>query len=474
MIFIIYAKQKNINQVKYALNEAFLLRLEIDDPTLHDIYIMKTLPYILEKVPLAKDIDTLPVPENNSATDFKQNVIQLARQASQADRIWVIEQIDEHWLISNAAGDQLPVYLGEDETEKWLFQLLLKAWNKQTVQMGPNGLDSQQEYLPYAFQCCPIVLEGETIALIYMEWYEGRDKPVMIQPGLGGFSAAIKMLFQQAKRIDALESELEDQQNILSQARRQLSACENLASLGLITTSITHEINNSVNFISSAVGPLKRGIEDLREMGKSPAENDIQIAEQYQEIDELLETLAEGAHRSTDIIKGVGAVSKTNGMKYQWSNLHNGILDTLRLLHPLVQDGIEVETKFQELPEIYCQPGKINQVFMNILSNAFHALEGEGKISIKTGLEYVDTVEMAYIRIKDNGIGIPREKTCEIFKPFYTDKKENIGTGLGLAISLDIIKSHQGTIEVESEVGVGSVFTIKIPIGDMTENKRSI
>ena len=141
-------------------------------------------------------------------------------------------------------------------------------------------------------------------------------------------------------------------------------------------------------------------------------------------------------------------------------NVHEGMDNTLTLIHHQIKNRIEVDKKYSELPLLKCYPNKINQVFMNILVNAGQAIEGDGKITIKTFLEN----EKIIIEFSDTGKGISPENISRIFDSGFTTKGSGEGTGLGLSIVKKIIDEHDGTIEVDSEVLKGTTFRLRIPV----------
>ena len=145
----------------------------------------------------------------------------------------------------------------------------------------------------------------------------------------------------------------------------------------------------------------------------------------------------------------------------QWKkvNIHDGLESSLMILNPEIKHRIKVRKDYTAKKEIECNPGQINQVFLNLLSNAAQAIESEGMISIKTREDEDDM----FISIMDDGSGIPADVLNKIFDPFYTTKDVGKGTGLGLSISYSIIKDHGGRIEVDSTPGEGSNFTVVLP-----------
>jgi signal transduction histidine kinase len=142
------------------------------------------------------------------------------------------------------------------------------------------------------------------------------------------------------------------------------------------------------------------------------------------------------------------------------ANIHEGLDSTLILLRNKYKQRIEIEKHYGDIPEIECYPGQLNQVFMNILSNAIDAIDDKGTITIST----LKSNEKVEISIKDTGRGIPENIRTKIFEPFFTTKDVGHGTGLGLSISHGIIEKHNGSIKVESNVGKGSEFIIALPV----------
>ena len=146
--------------------------------------------------------------------------------------------------------------------------------------------------------------------------------------------------------------------------------------------------------------------------------------------------------------------------KKQNVDIHEGIESSLKILHSQLKNRIEIHKEYKAAKTVECNPGQINQVLLNILSNAAQSINNEGNIWIDTGEEN----DYLFVKIKDDGGGIKKEDLERIFDPFFTTKAIGEGTGLGLSISYSIIKNHNGTIETESEVNKGSSFTILLPL----------
>ena len=272
----------------------------------------------------------------------------------------------------------------------------------------------------------------------------------------------------------------------LRQAQSQLVQVEKMASLGQLTAGIAHEINNPINFVKSNISPLKRDINDIFEIVQTyqgihevaleqikdkleqakELEEELELDFLKEEIGHLLAGITDGANRTTEIVDGLKNFSRLGESEFKSANIHEGIESTLMVLNNEIVDGeVKIEREYGDFGEINCLPGKLNQVFMNILENAIHAtkqnkeLDRERKLKIKT--EIVDgKVE---IRISDNGKGMPEKVRSQVFDPFFTTKDVGEGTGLGLSIVYSIIESHMGRISAESEEGEGTCFIISIP-----------
>lgn len=270
----------------------------------------------------------------------------------------------------------------------------------------------------------------------------------------------------------------------LKNAQTQLVSQEKMASLGQLTAGIAHEINNPINFVSSNVKPLKMDIEDLIEIINrydaivNPDEfeakkeeiksfmNEIDYDYVLKEIDQLINGIHDGADRTAEIVKGLKNFSRLDEMESKKANIHDGLDSTLLILvSGNKMEGVTIEKNYDPtIQEIECFPGKLNQVFSNIIANAFQAMEDDENttnpsITITTR-NFEDKVEISF---KDNGPGIPKKSIDKIFEPFYTTKDVGEGTGLGLSIVFSIIEAHNGKIEVTSNPPNGTEFLITLP-----------
>jgi signal transduction histidine kinase len=178
----------------------------------------------------------------------------------------------------------------------------------------------------------------------------------------------------------------------------------------------------------------------------------------------------EGLQRIRDIVDNLRNFSRLDEAEFKEADLNAGLQSTIEIIqHELKNKGVRLETDFQELPLVLCHPGKLNQVFLNLIANAVQACELGGVVSVRTrieppGAQSEESVEEAIVvDVADTGCGISPEHVSRIFDPFFTTKPVGQGTGLGLSVSYGIVRDHGGTIEVESEPGQGTTFHVRIP-----------
>jgi len=292
-------------------------------------------------------------------------------------------------------------------------------------------------------------------------------------------------LDKQKKLTEEKNVELNEAMTILKEAQEQLVQSEKMASLGQLTAGVAHEINNPINFVSANIKPLKEDLAEIMQciqlyeqaITENKLETFFEKVEEYknktgisfsiEEVKSLLRGIEEGAARTSEIVKGLRNFSRLDQNVVKKTNLNEGIESTLALLHSAYKDRVEIVKDLGQIPEVDCLPGQLNQVFMNIISNAVQAIPGEGKIFIKTWA----TDNLVKISIKDTGPGMSDETKKKIFDPFFTTKDVGKGTGLGLSISYGIIQKHNGKIEVESVKGEGAVFIITLPIQQIKNEK---
>jgi signal transduction histidine kinase len=281
---------------------------------------------------------------------------------------------------------------------------------------------------------------------------------------------------------DTLQKKGEEQRLLIDQLQEtqaQLLQSEKMASVGQLAAGIAHEINNPVGFVNSNMGALRNYVDTLvnvidgydKVLGTLPVNAAIaaSIAQLKKQADleflkedviQLVKESMDGLTRVKDIVQSLKDFSHVGETDWQFADLHHGIDSTLTIANNEFKYKAVVVREFGTLPLVKCLASQLNQVFMNLIVNASHAIKESGIISIRTGCEG----DWVWIEVGDNGAGIPAENLTRIFEPFFTTKPIGKGTGLGLSLSYNIIAKHGGSIEVESEIGRGTRFTIRLPV----------
>jgi two-component system NtrC family sensor kinase len=266
----------------------------------------------------------------------------------------------------------------------------------------------------------------------------------------------------------------------LQQAESLLLHSEKMSSLGTIAAGIAHEINNPIAFISNNIDKINEYMNTLSSIIQN-------IKSQYNESDfeqlisysknsnadmrelnyilddykALLSETLDGVNRVKKIAADLKGFSHKSNDDFNYTNIHQCIDTALNLAKNELKYKAEISKEYAEdIPQIFCDESKISQVMLNLFINASHAIEANGLLTISTVFDHTNI----YISIKDNGHGMDKKTQANIFEPFYTTKALGKGTGLGLSLSHDIISLHKGTISVKSQLGLGTEFSIKLPI----------
>jgi signal transduction histidine kinase len=320
------------------------------------------------------------------------------------------------------------------------------------------------------------------------------ETEVIVITGHGEIELAIKALqmnasdfLQKPFGLDALKVALKRAQDkiqlrdALAQAQIQLLQSEKLASLGQLSAGVAHEINNPLSFVHSNLGTLKKYLPRILEaweqieilINENSSSSPDQIIKKFQELkqdlklDFILQDMVSIIHQSLDgtqrvkqIVKDLKDYSRLDDKTLEECDLNECVNSTLNIIWNELKYNCEVVKNLATLPRIKCYPQQINQVIMNLLSNASQAIIDKGKISITTAPGDDGGVRL---EVSDTGTGIPEEIIDKIFDPFFTTKPVGKGTGLGLNIVYNIINKHGGKIEVKSEVGKGTTYIVQLP-----------
>jgi len=276
--------------------------------------------------------------------------------------------------------------------------------------------------------------------------------------------------------------------NALQDTQGQLVHSEKMASLGQLTAGIAHEINNPINFIYNGIESLRNSMADVDvllekydeieghiEAGKLQELRDLKDELEYdllrEDLRDMLVDIKEGAVRTIEIVKGLRVFSRLDEEDQKAADINECLDATITLLNNKLKNKVTLTKTYEDnLEDILCYPGQLNQVFMNMINNSIQAFrEDHPDPQIEVGTATINGEVV--IKIKDNGTGMNEETRNRIFEPFYTTKPVGVGTGLGMSISFGIVEKHGGRIELDTEYGVGTEFRIVLPKITQQENE---
>jgi signal transduction histidine kinase len=276
----------------------------------------------------------------------------------------------------------------------------------------------------------------------------------------------------------------------LDAANSLMLQAEKLASIGQLAAGVSHELNNPVGFVKSNLGTLENYLRDVFAIADAYAsieratppcpcpELDKVVALKREkdydflrtDIFQLVTESQDGLARVARIVMDLKDFSRAGTLERQWADLHQGLDSTLNIVWNELKYKCEIRKAYGILPPVWCDPSQLNQVFMNLLVNAGHAIADKGEIAITTGQQG----DAVFVAIADTGTGIAPENLKRIFDPFFTTKPVGQGTGLGLWLAYGIVQKHNGRIEVQSEPGKGATFTVWLPIGPPADNPGAV
>ncbi|WP_413559389.1 ATP-binding protein [Bdellovibrio sp. HCB209] len=285
-------------------------------------------------------------------------------------------------------------------------------------------------------------------------------------------------------------TELESANRELKDTQTKLVHSAKMVSLGQLVAGVAHELNNPIGFIYSNMTYLRDygdKLIKLVEAAEKDAKKLPELKEEYEfdyivkDMPKLITSCQDGARRTRDIVLGLRNFSRLEEAKLQEIDLHQSLDTTLNLLQGEIKGRLEIHRQYEPTPHIHCYASQINQVFMNILSNAVQAIDGAGHIWISTrplrdykpNKDSKNKSGWVQISIQDSGKGMSAETIDKIFDPFFTTKGVGQGTGLGLSISYGIVQNHGGEVQVRSEEGVGTEFIVILPIFPPVQEKNT-
>lgn len=303
-----------------------------------------------------------------------------------------------------------------------------------------------------------------------------HDQAVHLEQEMAERQKAQEALQARAVELEELNRTLESRVQEELQKNREkdtiLLQQDKLASIGQLAAGVAHEINNPMGFIMSNLSTLKEYSRALvqyhgsMDKKRSAAGSDLLQLQQELDIPFILDDMPslvaeslEGAERVKKIVEDLKSYARSDENRFTEADLNQLVQSTITIVRNEIRYVAELQLNLGDLPQILCIPQQINQVITNLLINAAQAIQGKGIITVTTRAE----TGRVLLKVRDTGCGMTEEVQRRIFDPFFTTKEVGKGTGLGLAICYDIIKKHQGDIEVESKPGIGSIFRVWLP-----------
>ncbi|HYY93146.1 MAG TPA: ATP-binding protein [Pyrinomonadaceae bacterium] len=276
--------------------------------------------------------------------------------------------------------------------------------------------------------------------------------------------------------LERSNAELRETNARLERLQAQIVQSEKMASLGQLAAGIAHELNNPSGFIygnMQMLGECVQGLERLLafyegarlapgdEAAAHALKDEVDYEHTLGDLHAIIADCREGAERIRDVVQNLRTFSRLDEAEFKKVDIHDGIESTLRLLSRYFSSGaVTLRREYGLLPPVDCYAGQLNQVWMNLLANAAHAVQDGGSVSVATE----SRGDCVVVRVRDTGCGIAPENLPRVFDPFFTTKPVGEGTGLGLSVTYGIVERHGGRIEVESRLGEGTVFTVMIPV----------
>jgi len=351
---------------------------------------------------------------------------------------------------------------------------------------------------PVSAMCWALKSEGRLIGVLSMN--RAEELPPYTEDDLAKGAIVVGLI---SMVIDNIRLHRESQQRInllsemnrefvlaaqqLEDAQHQLLQSEKMASIGQLAAGVAHEINNPIGYVYSNLGTLEKYVQDTFGMidlyeqaedaiGDAGVRAKLKAAKDKLDIDFLKEDLCalmneskDGITRVKQIVQNLKDFSHLDASdEWHFADLHRGIDSTLNIVNNEIKYKADVVREYGDIPEVECLSSQLNQVFMNLLVNAAHAIEERGTITVRTGQQG----EEAWVEVSDTGKGIAPEHLKKIFDPFFTTKPIGKGTGLGLSLSYGIIQKHHGRIEVQSEPGKGTTFRVWLPVKQTGEAQQ--
>jgi PAS domain S-box-containing protein len=297
-----------------------------------------------------------------------------------------------------------------------------------------------------------------------------------IEDSLSERTGGLVVSLNDTTEIRSVTEELQRTSKELNETQNRAFQQEKMASIGQLAAGVAHEINNPMGFISSNLSTLNKYLERLKEfiaaqdqVVSAVNDNNVDICELRRKLKinhilddtkNLIGESQDGVNRVRRIVQDLKSFSRVDQAECSFVDINECLESTINVAWNEIKYIAVLKRDFGTIPQIKCFPQQLNQVFLNLLVNAGQAMQEQGEITVRTWAEQ----DSMFVSVKDTGTGMPPEVAKRIFEPFFTTKDVGEGTGLGLSISYDIIRKHNGEISVESEPGVGTTFTVRLPI----------
>lgn len=360
---------------------------------------------------------------------------------------------------SDLLGYKISDFMGKS------FSLLMHPDDvKHSIEVFQQGLESDQRESGFEFRMRHE--EGHYC------WFVSHSSAILDDSGNVMEIVGVAHDITEMKKI---LDDLELANETLRETQAQLVQSEKMASLGSLVAGIAHEINTPIGAVSSMYDTLSRSLEKLDEIIRSEFPADFnqlsRVKSIFKILDDSNQVIRSGTERVVDIVRRLKSFARLDEAELKTVDIHDGLEDTLTLIHHELKHNIKVIKKFGDIPNITCFPGQLNQVFLNLLINSKQSIKDKGTIRITTFVEN----KKVHIAFEDDGIGISKANLSKVFDPGFTTKGRGVGAGLGLSICYQIIQDHRAEIRVESEQGKGTTFTIVLPMDleEILEKEKS-
>lgn len=338
-----------------------------------------------------------------------------------------------------------------------VIQLFTRPLRQLTREILRSDLPADQEAIPCDF--------GHMIKMIRQAYQTIHDLKNTLEDKVASrtrqLASSNQKLIIKKNDLTAANQRLAVTLSQLQETQAQLVQSEKMAALGMLISGLSHEIKNSVNFITASLPLLKKNLAVMN--GPPPRENSDIL---WHKNMALLDNIQEGADRTVRVIDDLAYFGHSGEAGFAPTDIQRGIKTSVAILRREYDSRIEISEEYApDLPLIEGRSGQLNQVFINILLNAAHAIAEQGTIKVKAWAEE----KTVHVSITDSGHGIKGQLINRIYDPFFTTKEVGQGTGLGLSISYTVVKNHDGDLKVKSTPGVGTTFEVVLPIKQRRE-----